>query len=575
MIGRLFRKSTRLDLAFYVMTHGIFFLLFFGVASFLVFAFHGTIQLLTLPGIFFSYCVIAGLGIWRTSTDKRHEFVALSIFILGVALIACFGFLVFQHTYDTSYDGQSYHQSAVISLLNGWNPLHDRSLPQPILQGDIYVQGYPKLYWELYAASAKTTGNLQMATALNLIPILIAAIAVTYFLRRTLKLSPLWTVCITSLSVLSIYAIQQLFTFMEDGTSYEFGLAAIALLGSILLTKKPAPWRLITSFLGLLIILMGVKDNNAPFVILLGAIYLINIIRSKQIQQKQTLLTLLRGAICGAFVLWVPFGTNIIREHSVIYPMNISSASSNLRYDNIPPNIRKDGAPMQLFYGIFSTAQPSSAGDVKSPANVAKLKVPFTFTATELRSLADFLGRTGSAGVLFGGSLIIALLLFIQLFIKANGKYDERVLGYGALIIGAIIVLGLVNPVPNKLRYAPFITLIPLIVVVLSLLQKKQSLGVAIGRLVLTVIVGTNLLLAAWGIVQVRSSEFATISQQTSYLKTVHQPLGLVSKQLSSVQYRLNQAGIETASVAKHCPTITHGEAVAASFGTAYVCIPK
>ncbi|UUZ83650.1 hypothetical protein LJK88_07435 [Paenibacillus sp. P26] len=41
------------------------------------------------------------------------------------ALLFAAGFIVCGYFFDLSYDGQAYHQEAIIHLSNGWNPVYD------------------------------------------------------------------------------------------------------------------------------------------------------------------------------------------------------------------------------------------------------------------------------------------------------------------------------------------------------------------------------------------------------------------------------------------------------------------
>lgn len=58
--------------------------------------------------------------------SKKMFYFATLLLLLAIIFLACIyaaGCL-----YDLSWDGQAYHQEAVIQLRNGWNPFHDAPL---------------------------------------------------------------------------------------------------------------------------------------------------------------------------------------------------------------------------------------------------------------------------------------------------------------------------------------------------------------------------------------------------------------------------------------------------------------
>lgn len=555
-------------------THFILFFLCVGIFTFIIWTLHRHINSSTLPLAFISYCIgVIGISKLFRTHYFRSEMVDLIIFLLVCFLIVVTGLLLFSHTHDTSYDGQSYHQSAIISLIKGWNPLQDSKLPIHVIQGEQFVQGYPKLFWIFYATFIMATGSFNGATVLNTVPLIIGFSCAYYFFSTTLRLSK-WSLVLAILAALQIHFMQQVFTFMADGTSYELGLGAIALLGSMLVKKK-TQLNLAVPFVGLLIILFGTKFNNVPLVLLLSVLFLIHFYKTRAFKSRRHIVFIGSSIACALIILWSPLMTNYLHHHSFIYPMNIPQNSSNLRYDNIPPSIRSSNAMTQLFYGIFSSGQPSSAGDAKSPDNVARLKIPFTFTQSELASTADFLGRVGAEGVLFSGAVVASILFLIMLVTKSEGVSDERVIGYSLLIIGLLFALGIINPVPNKLRYAPFITLLPLVVTSCSLLiSKSKDRAVVMGRVLLFFIVTANIVLSITSITSQRIMEFSEIDAQNTELHTVKQPIGLVSHAFSSVSYQLETQGVHY-TTERHCTPNQKGTPVASTFETSYYCFNK
>jgi hypothetical protein len=554
-------------------THLVMFFLFSNLIIFLSWLFGISIGAFTMPVSFVLYIIaFIFLNKYVIKQSIRSVLVDIGMFVVTAVGILSLGVAVFSQTHDTSYDGQAYHQSAIISFIHGWNPLYDTELPSDIIKGTPYVNGYPKLFWQQYAALALTTGNLNTATVINVLPIVISFCFVYCLVFNVLKLRK-WAIVIALMSVLSIYSAQQIFTFMADGTSYQIGVAAIAVLCAMLFTKK-SPWKLLIPFAGLMIILVGTKFNNATLVILLAIIFLAHVYVTRLFLQRSFWRYVGAALILAVILLWSPFMTNYLRQSSFIYPQNLSEPQATLKRDNIPPNIISNGPISQLFYGVFSKTQPLRAGDYRSAENVAELKIPFTFSASELDSAGDFLGRLSSPGVLFGGIVIasIVLLLSSYLFRKSLTHRDKIILKYAFIAIGLLILLGLVNPVPNKLRYAPFITLIPIIAVISSLLiSQSRRIIIVLIRVFIVTALFSNIIISTVSIASLRSKDFNAIQSQRTELKQKHEPIRVVSNSFNSVVFQLQSYGVD-ASIVKSCLKGERKVPIVLTFQTAYYC---
>lgn len=564
----LFAKDRVLALG----SHLTFFFLFTGLFTTAGLFIGFPITQWTLPITFLLY-IVANILFESIRRQKLHITADLIVFIAVSLVLYSAAHIIFTNFYDTSYDGQSYHLSGIIALMEGWNPIRDGGLPITLLEGEAYVQGYPKLLWEFYASLALFGGSLGFALILNIAIGLIGFCCFYYFLANNFKISYLWILIISLLSTLQIYFLQQSTTFMADGTSYELGLAAASILATILF-KSQSSRRLEILFFALLILLLGSKFSNAYLCLLLGAIYLIHLYRTRTLKLRSTWLFIGLTSLVALTLLWTPFVTNFFRYNSPVYPMNLPSQSANLKYDNIPPNIKESNGLSLLFYGVFSQAQPPSAGDVKSPENIAQLKVPFSFTASELASVGNFQGRVGSAGVLFSGVVALSVILLIYCIVKAQDERSKKIVKYTLFMIGLILFLSLLNPIPNKIRYAPFLTLLPIVTLVSSLLLLKKDRIIKVLQILVITTITMNILLASIFLFKIRTNEFAQAGRQMTILKTSPAPIAVVSKDFYSILYRLQKENINFKLV-EHCPPSLQGIEAANSFKTAYYCLDK
>lgn len=525
---------------------------------------------LFLPLSFIGYCVLwAGVDWWR---HKRLTCVPqLGLFVGVCAALFLLGVFVFAHAYDTSYDGQSYHLSGIISLLEGWNPLKDTEVPVSLLEGGVYVEGYPKLLWALHALITTATGVVTAGFAINMAAAAIGFCCVFYCMR-TLKIAVGWAVGLAVLAVLQIHFLQQVTTFMADGVSYQLGIAALALLVAMLALRDTS-WRLGVPFLALLILLMGAKVGNAFVCIAFAGVYTVHILRSGALRTWRVPVLLAGAAAIGVVALAVPYGTNITRYHSPIYPMSEPEWAGSLKYENIPANLRGASQPELLFYGVFSRAQPPEAGDVRSSANRAELKLPFTFTGDELMAVTNLQGRVAGGGVLFSGMVVLSFVLLGLMAARAEPKH-KRIVVFTAGVVALILAVALANPAPNKLRYSSLVTAIPLVVIVGSLVAGYKSRIIAAMRVAIVVVAAINILFVVGALVVHRAGEFAQISRHMAELRAQPQPVPVVAKRFYSALYLLGKRGIRYEHV-EHCAPHQRAELATASYMSVYYCINK
>lgn len=190
-------------------TYLLFFIAYLIVFIYVGFLFHIYINSWTLILAFISYNLAVILYL-----TLRHKNKLKRLFIyLGLSLLL-FLFLtnIFGHTYDISFDGQDYHQSAVIALSNKWNPLYQNAPPiNPTNPVDKPVdEGYGKTIWSIDASMYKLTHNIDSATAINLIIGLIA-LSFAFVAFSELGLMPVTSLLLALVTVFTTVFIEQTF----------------------------------------------------------------------------------------------------------------------------------------------------------------------------------------------------------------------------------------------------------------------------------------------------------------------------------------------------------------------------
>ena len=172
-----------------------------------------------------------------SNTILRNEFLAMGMFIvMGVGLYVVS--FPMGNTYDLSWDGQGYHQSAIIALKEGWNPVSEASIKfREKLPSQIFAESYPSALWEVQSAVYAVTDQVNSGKILNFAIAGVAFFFVFALLRR-LSMGFLFAGVIASAMVLQPVFLIQALTYMQDGFGYELLLIALSSLKVLIVTGK-------------------------------------------------------------------------------------------------------------------------------------------------------------------------------------------------------------------------------------------------------------------------------------------------------------------------------------------------
>lgn len=481
----------------------LFILTSLGFLAFLVlsirvsFFFNITVSYLTLPISLAAYSLFLTIlfGIVRILKDKSSAYLVLVSFIAFIFSIGIAAFILGK-TYDISWDGQGYHQSAVIALSSNWNPLKDPSIDfEQKLPSQIFAEGYPSALWEIESA---IYSHLRFINSAKVVNIFIAAIAflVSYSLLRKLAIGKILSIVISVLVVLQPIYMLQVLTFMQDGFGYELLIIAVASLAVYALSKNEY-WS-ITVFLLAEIFLVSTKYSNLPIALILGLIFgiiLVNRIFNKEVQFTLKTNLYIAAFICISLLFaTLPYIRNQIVFNAAFYPTNIPELIGSVKYNNIPLNISNENKVNLLFYGIFSKSQPQESGDPRNEKNIASLKIPFTFTYQEIKEAGGhFNNRVGAGGALFSGIVVSAIILLFFSSISAKTRRQRYAVYVGYFSFVTILLLALLAPTPNLLRYVNQLQLLPFVVVVPILATFKKPIY-RISSILLLLLISINVL---------------------------------------------------------------------------------
>ncbi len=429
-----------------------------------------SIHPMTLIFSFLLYVALVGSYYSLTYIDKKKitVFLPLSFFILASFLLAGVAYLL-SFTFDTSWDGQGYHQSAVIALGNNWNPVYEPYINFPQhLPSQVFAESYPSALWEIQASIYSLTGKINTAKIVN-IAILLVSGTITYSLLRKIKIGRVVAAFLSSLIILQPVFLTQALTFMGDGFGYQ--LVIIAASSIILLCVSHKHSWAIATFIMAELLLVSTKFSHLPIALMLALLFTLVIINRflnrEYVFTRIWKVSLVLLIVTSLIFAYLPYARNQLAHGSLFFPTNIDDLMGSVTYNNAPLNIQNENRITLLFYGIFSKSQPLESGDPRNKENVAELKIPFTFSMEELsNSAALYNNRVGSGGPLFSGIITSALLLTLFLYIRAETK-QERYAVYTSIFSFLIVVgISLTAPTPNLLRYVSYLQLIPFLLLI-------------------------------------------------------------------------------------------------------------
>ena len=524
----------------YYSIYTVLFFLYLASFIFVGFFLHIYINSWTLITAFVSYGII--LLIFFAFQRVRIKQLVLIFLSLIITSLVFWGLAtVFGHTYDTSYDGQDYHQSAVIELSDKWNPIYQKAMPIKLtnkIDGPV-VSGYGKIIWAIDSSIYKLTHNIDSATVINLI-VGMLAFSFVFFALRSLKIDIFLSSVTSFLIVVTTIFVEQIFTLREDSISYGFFLIGVSSAICILVNQKKLLyfWCLVTS----LIFLAGTKYSNLFIFIPLLVLSLYVVINENIYKLKAFKVSLVLGIIISFICLFNPYITNIFRYHAIDYPFNQKIFANSLKIDNIPSNIRNDGKIKLLYYGIFSSPV------ISDPQSLVKahIKAPFTLSYDQLLIEAMSASKTvGGYGVFFGGIFILSLVGYLFLFIKRKSQEEKKIFWILSLALISIITTCLLSPVPNYARYGSQLFLFPIsIVLAFLVIADNKWTRERIFAVLLIILMFLNIILDTEFAAAIDTQNFQKINSQLTSLKDSNKAYLVYSGSFYSVYAKLKLHGI-------------------------------
>lgn len=458
---------------------------------------------------------------------------AISLLLIILCLVFAGSF------YDTSFDGNWYHQDAMYLLENGWKPVYKVLEESETSYSQKYLNHFPNSSWVAGAFIYKITGNIECAKGLNLL-LLLALIGPAFSLyNKLLKGQSL------AAFLLALATAANPILLMNLGNTYADGqVAALFTLALIFGCLQILDTGWVMGFLALLAaaILANLKFTSAAYAFLLvsaGLAYLWHL-KAYSIRKIITI-----GLGWGLFTYGIlgfsPYLSNWLRMGHPLYPLSEGRAKFFNPESIYPANFLAKNPVQNFFYSLY--AKPVWS---RNPEQ-AQLKT--LFGKTPLSSYEVGMPELAAMGPLAAELFTLLLPLFVLAMWRS--KKAER--NYFLLLIGLVMLTVFINPEAWIMRYVPqfwlVFTLMLLAIFRQSLVQTEKNKFWKISAWVLLLACFANLFLvgktAVAGAVRHSKTQEAVLQK----LKTEATKYEVFHGWTRTFRNRLGAAGIDTSKL--------------------------
>jgi len=355
---------------------------------------------------------------------------------------------------DTSWDGWSYHQPAVIALIEGWNPIKEPDLKlwwesvktakeYKLVLGDLgsnfrWVTHYAKASWIMSAVIAKITGNIESAKFINLLAI-IACFFNAYKLFKSFNISLFSAVVFALLYAANTIAISQFTTAYIDGfLGSIFGI----LLASSILWLKNHKLEDAFNILFSSLILINIKFSGIAYLGIVYAMILIGVFIFRRSAIYKTVVLLGSSFTIGICIGYNPYLVNLKDHGYLFYPLN----EVDILARQVAPEFLQKNRIVKFFWSMYAKVDNSGQ-------DLPKIKFPLTVSKSErnlFRYVCDI--RFSGFGPLFG--FIFTVFLFCTI-ISLKDIFKSIELKLISLALFTIIIATILFPESWWARYVP------------------------------------------------------------------------------------------------------------------------
>lgn len=406
--------------------------------------------------------------------------IALLVFVLAVVLN--------KNYIDLSWDGNTYHKDAVGLLKNGWNPIYENYIDAYERIGNrnmdyignrvekthgFWQSNYAMGTWLIGSNIYSVTNDIETGKAYNLLIIYITFVLMLFVLYKASSNFVLSLVA-SLITAFNPIILVQSFTYYNDGFMGSLLILLVSLM--ILFNDDKKIFddsELYLSICSILMIIINVKFTGFAyagiFCLFYYLIYVYDKYKNKSLKDiiKPTFIFALTVIVSVLIVGFNPYVKNLTTHHQLFYPLQGKNKVDIVSY-NQPIKFANKSTFYKSGVSILSRVTNSSKN---SPLPIVK-KIPFTVYKSELPFLAACDVRISGFGVLFGGILILSIIICFICLLRLIIKKSKYAVLLGAPLIITTCLMAFISE-SWWARYTPYLYLFPIIALVLLLFENK------------------------------------------------------------------------------------------------------
>lgn len=506
--------------------------------------------------------ILAGVFLWwaaglrRVTAALRMRLALLAVLTLQFALSLWVG----GWFYDTSHDGQVYHQETITLLNEGWNPIGTPFVVRMGPPDDLWINHYARGTELAAACMYRTTQNIEDGKAFNFLMMGASLWIGLALLLKFRKLGFPSAALLAALLAFNPVSVYQSCSYYNDGQLSSAMISLLA-LGAMLVLREPhragtpavlldsqpcwltepASGRLLLLLWAVLVVLMsGLKFTGLVYAgAATGAVFIcmLAVSRSRKGARAAIILSLVAAAAMAygtGFTGFNPYVTNTLSKGHPFYPL-AGPRPIDIITTNSPEDFQGLGRAKKLALSVFSRTEDAYvAGQIRRTS----LKLPFSVSEEEWdTTYATSDMRVGGWGPLFGGAILLGGCI-LCILIGAAPRYAAITAGVAAVVLGT----ALVHPETWWARYAPHVWLLP-VVLALSAIQAVHRPSQVLGW-VLVAVLALNAGLVGKSYAKSQIVATRTLRAQLQDLASAKRPILVHFGVMKSSRIRLSRAGV-------------------------------
>ncbi len=440
-------------------------------------------------------------------TKEKKEIIIASIVAIIVFMCSIF---VCSHTYDLTWDGNTYHKLAVGMMKDGWNPAYqsaksfmkDTKTDFKLKDADrnsIWIQHYPKASWIFAANIYSITNSIESSKIITLLFMYIGFCLILDFCYK--KTNFVFSILISFLLVVNPVSVTQTFNFYIDGL---MGICIYIILCSLMsLSKKDIEtemqckkenWIILAISL---LICINLKFTglvySAIFCFMFFVLWMYRAYKENKFKERFIYYFKIFGIIVFVSVCVVGFSSyvkNTFNKGNPLYPLMGKNKEDIISY-NEPLSFKHRNSIDKFFTSMFSKQDNvQSTMTDKEPS----LKIPFTIHREELTNYIGPDMRISGFGVWFSGIFVLSLCCLGFFLYKLFKNNEKEKFGMLLAFIITSFILVIITEGSWWARYVPYIYLFPILSVFIASKEEKIRYKVISGVLCFALLVNVGIM---------------------------------------------------------------------------------